>query len=85
MKIDELTREQLQQVKINYFVNLGGQLTYTNYAKIDKLIKDKEIIQFYGDRQIDYSEILENNNKIDLNAFYEEQEQIIDQQHNARR
>lgn len=48
MKVKELNREELIELKQNYYCNkLGNNASYGELADIDKIVTDKEIFKFY--------------------------------------
>ena len=49
MKIEELNREQLQQVKQHYYCMKNGNASYQELAFIDDYVTDEEIFEEYGD------------------------------------
>ena len=60
MKVTELTREQLRQLKATHFNEMpsenGSGVKYLSLAEIDKLVSDEEIFEeFEG---VDFSEDL---------------------------
>lgn len=52
MTVQELNREQLQQVKVNYYTNdcnePSGPLSYGEIMDIDNIISDEEIYEAYA-------------------------------------
>ena len=50
MTVRELSREQLEQLKQDYFVQRYGEnISYDELANIDKLVGDDEVFDYYGD------------------------------------
>lgn len=49
MSVKELNREQLTELKQNYYCNvLGNNVSYGELADIDNLVSDNEIFEEYG-------------------------------------
>lgn len=49
MKVEELTREQLTELKQNYYCNvLDNNASYGELADIDNLVSDKEVFEYYN-------------------------------------
>lgn len=46
--VEDLNREQLQQLKTNYLIESGRSLSYLDLATIDEIITDNEIKAIYG-------------------------------------
>lgn len=50
MTVRELSKEQLVQLKQDYFVQRhGGNISYEELANIDKFVSDDEVFDYYGD------------------------------------
>ena len=50
MRVDELNREQLLQLKASYYDELHPEgVSYYEYATIDNLVSDAEIMEAYSD------------------------------------
>lgn len=48
MKVKELNRQELIELKQNYYCNeLGNSASYEEFADIDNIITDEEIFNFY--------------------------------------
>lgn len=52
MTVQELNREQLSQVKVNYYVNdcnePNGALSYDDILNIDSIVSDNEVYEAYA-------------------------------------
>ena len=49
MRVDELNREQLLQLKASYYDDLHPEgVSYYEYANIDNLVSDAEIMKAYS-------------------------------------
>lgn len=52
MTVQDLNREQLQQVKVNYYTNdcnePDGPLSYGEILDIDNIISDREVCEAYA-------------------------------------
>ena len=51
MSINELTREQMIELKQNYYCEQHDDASYGELADIDLLVSDDEIIEVYGDTE----------------------------------
>ena len=50
MTVRELSREQLEILKQDYFVQRHGEnISYEELANIDNLVSDDEVFEYYGD------------------------------------
>lgn len=50
MTVRELNKEQLAQLKQDYFVQRHGEnISYEELANIDNLVSDNEVFDYYGD------------------------------------
>ena len=50
MNVNELNREQLTQLKTRYYDDLHPEgVSYYEYANIDNLVSDAEIMEAYSD------------------------------------
>lgn len=47
MKVTELTREQLQQLKCNYLAEQGRELSWGECVEVDNIVSDEEIFHEY--------------------------------------
>ena len=47
MKVTELTREQLEELKQRYYMERNDSVSYGGLASIDELVSDKEIFEEY--------------------------------------
>ena len=52
MTVQDLNREQLQQVKVNYYTNdcnePNGPLSYGEILDIDNIVSDEEVYEAYA-------------------------------------
>lgn len=49
MTVQELNREQLQQVKVNYYMNdCNKPLSYGEILDIDNIVSDEEVYEAYA-------------------------------------
>lgn len=48
MSVKELTREQLTQLKEQYYIERNENVSYGELADIDNLVSDNEIFEEYG-------------------------------------
>lgn len=48
MTVRELNRDQLAELKINYLVDLGNDLSYEDLVNIHDLVSDKEVFDAYS-------------------------------------
>jgi len=49
MSVKELNREQLTELKQNYYCNvLGNNASYGELADIDNLVSDNEVYEYYN-------------------------------------
>ena len=53
MKVNELSREQLTELKQNYLTEIcdkrtGDGVSYWELANVDELVSDKEVFDFYA-------------------------------------
>lgn len=48
MKVEELNREQLKELKINYLSLNKNNISYGEIANIDAIIPDAEILEYYN-------------------------------------
>ena len=48
MSVKELTREQLTQLKEQYYIEKNNNVSYGELADIDNLVSDNEIFEEYG-------------------------------------
>lgn len=47
MKVTDLTREQLQQLKCNYLAEQGRELSWGECIEVDDIVSDEEIFNEY--------------------------------------
>nr|DAG70237.1 MAG TPA: hypothetical protein [Caudoviricetes sp.] len=47
MKVRELNREQLEELKQRYYTEKNENVSYGEFADIDKLVTDNEIFEEY--------------------------------------
>lgn len=48
MKIEDLTREQLIELKERYYTERNENVSYGELADVDNLVSDNEIFEEYG-------------------------------------
>ena len=48
MKIEDLTREQLIELKERYYTERNENVSYGELADVDNLVRDNEIFEEYG-------------------------------------
>lgn len=48
MKVEELNREQLKELKINYLSLNKNNISYEEIANIESIIPDAEILEYYN-------------------------------------
>lgn len=48
MKVEELNREQLKELKINYLSLNKNNISYEEIANIENIIPDAEILEYYN-------------------------------------
>lgn len=48
MGVKELSREQLIELKINYYCNNNENVSYGELANIDEIVTDEEIFEEYS-------------------------------------
>ncbi len=61
MKVRELDREQLQQLKQNYLthvVNKDEGTTYYDLSEADSLVKDEEVFSYYENTEFSEDDFL---------------------------
>lgn len=49
MKVKELNRNQLEELKQRYYTEKNENVSYGELADIDNLVSDKEVFEYYKD------------------------------------
>ena len=48
MDVRELNREQLEELKVNYYVERHEDMSYDDIVNINNLVSDKEVFEEYA-------------------------------------
>lgn len=48
MDVRELNREQLEKLKVNYYSERHGDMSYGDIVEIDELVSDEEVFEEYA-------------------------------------